>query len=78
MSDKSQHDGIGLEVGSEWVLAIDEAGGEVSVERQTVVVRRPGLPVETTHRYYYDHSHVMTKDDGALVVLATGERLRLA
>lgn len=59
------------------VPATDEHGHRVSVERQTIVVHRPGGATSEAHQYHYDNSHVSIAPDGALIVLATGERLRL-
>ncbi|QEI06382.1 hypothetical protein FXN63_11475 [Pigmentiphaga aceris] len=60
------------------VAAVDAQGQQVSVECQTVLVQRPGKEDETSRRYHYDHSHVREQANGVLVVLATGEELRLS
>lgn len=59
------------------VPALNALGEEVTVERQIVTLDQQGHVTEVGRQYQHDHSHVNVRDDGVLVVLATGEELRL-
>lgn len=59
------------------VPAVDAQGQPVILEWQTILQHRAGKDVEMGHQYHYDNSHVSEESDGILVVLATGEELRL-
>ena len=66
-----------MHIQTAWVPALDSSGRKVSVERQTITVHRDAQAATVGHHYHYDHSHVRVAPDGLLVVLATGEKLRL-